>query len=90
MGDGLIAPAGMAALLGVAVIASVDGAAALPALADDLLEVRTIRHCGCKATMTLRADAAGAPVREGDQVRVEESGCVALYRKHFREALAGG
>ena len=65
-----------------------DGAAALLALADDLREVRTICHCGRKATMNLRTDAAGAPVREGDQVRLEKSRYVALCRKHFREALS--
>ena len=67
-----------------------DGAAALLALADDLREVRTICHCGRKATMNLRTDAGGAPVREGDQVRVDKTGYIALCRKHFREALEGG
>ena len=64
-----------------------DGAASLLALADELREVRTICHCGRKATMNLRIDTAGAPVRHGDQIAVEKSGYVALCRKHFREAL---
>jgi thymidine kinase len=66
-----------------------DGAAALLALADDLREVRTICHCGRKATMNLRTDETGAPVREGDQVRVDKAGYVALCRKHFRAAMEG-
>jgi thymidine kinase len=66
-----------------------DGAAALLALADDLREVRTICHCGRKATMNLRTDETGAPVREGDQVRVDKAGYVALCRKHWREAMEG-
>jgi thymidine kinase len=66
-----------------------EGAAALLALADDLREVRTICHCGRKATMNLRTDETGAPVREGDQVRVDKAGYIALCRKHFREAMAG-
>jgi thymidine kinase len=66
-----------------------EGAAALLALADDLREVRTICHCGRKATMNLRTDETGAPVREGDQVRVDKTGYIALCRKHFREAMEG-
>lgn len=64
-----------------------EGAAALLAIADHLREVRTICHCGRKATMNLRTDDAGAPVHQGDQVRVEKSDYVALCRKHWREAL---
>jgi thymidine kinase len=67
-----------------------EGAAALLAIADDLREVRTICHCGRKATMNLRTDETGAPVREGAQVRVEKAGYIALCRKHFREAMEGG
>ncbi len=67
-----------------------DGAAALLAMADDLREVRTICHCGRKATMNLRTDAAGAPVREGEQVRVDKTGYLALCRRHWREALGRG
>lgn len=67
-----------------------EGAAALLALADDLREVRTICFCGRKATMNLRTDATGAPVREGDQVRVDKTGYIALCRKHFREAMEEG
>lgn len=67
-----------------------DGAAALLAVADDLREVRTICHCGRKATMNLRTDAAGAPVREGAQVRVDKTGYLALCRRHWREALGQG
>ena len=67
-----------------------EGAAALLALADDLREVRTICHCGRKATMNLRTDETGAAVREGDQVRVDKSGYVALCRKHWREAMRAG
>ncbi len=66
-----------------------EGAATLLAIADDLREVRTICHCGRKATMNLRTDATGAPVREGDQVRVDKTGYIALCRKHFREAMEG-
>ena len=39
------------------------GSAALLALADDLREVRTICHCGRKATMVVRQDEQGRALR---------------------------
>jgi thymidine kinase len=41
-----------------------EGSAALLAWADDLNEIKTICHCGRKATMVLRTDAAGRVLRE--------------------------
>ncbi len=43
------------------------GSAALLALADEMREVRTICHCGKKATMVVRKDAAGNVLADGDQ-----------------------
>ena len=40
------------------------GSAALLGIADDLTELKTICHCGRKATMNLRVDAQGRGVRE--------------------------
>ena len=56
---------------------------------DHLREVRTVCHCGRKATMNLRRQADGRAVAEGEQVAVEKSDYVSLCRKHFFEALAG-
>lgn len=64
-----------------------EGAAELLAIADDLREARTICHCGRKATMTLRLDAQGEAVTEGEQIGVEKSDYVALCRMHWREAM---
>ncbi len=64
-----------------------DGAAALLAIADDLREARTICHCGRKATMNLRRDAAGKTVIDGAQISVEKSEYVSLCRRHWREAV---
>ena len=50
-----------------------EGAAALLAIADDLREARTICHCGRKATMSLRQDAAGDAVKEGAQIGVAKT-----------------
>jgi thymidine kinase len=46
------------------------GAAHLLALADDLEEMKTVCGCGKKATMNLRVDEHGQPVREGAQVEI--------------------
>lgn len=65
-----------------------EGAGELLALADDLREVRTLCHCGRKATMNLRVDASGKAVRDGDQLAVEKGAYVSLCRQHWREAMA--
>jgi thymidine kinase len=63
------------------------GSAALLALADEMREVRTICHCGRKATMVTRIDAQGRALTEGAQVEVGGNDrYVALCRRHFREA----
>lgn len=61
------------------------GAAELLAIADSLREVRTICHCGAKATMVLRRDAEGAATTEGAQIAIEKSVYVSLCRKHWEE-----
>lgn len=62
-----------------------EGAAALLAIADSLREVRTICHCGAKATMVMRCDATGAAATDGDQVGIEKSIYVSLCRRHWEE-----
>ena len=66
------------------------GSAALLGIADDLTELKTICHCGRKATMNLRVDAEGRGVREGAQVEIGVNDrYVATCRRHFKDALAG-
>ncbi|MEO0676315.1 MAG: thymidine kinase [Pseudomonadota bacterium] len=63
------------------------GSAALLAIADEMREVRTICHCGKKATMVVRMDEAGNVLTEGPQVQVGgNERYVSLCRRHFREA----
>ncbi|KIT17488.1 thymidine kinase [Jannaschia aquimarina] len=63
------------------------GSAALLALADEMREVRTICHCGRKATMVIRMGADGQALTEGAQVEVGgNERYVSLCRRHFREA----
>lgn len=62
------------------------GSAALLALADEMREVRTICHCGRKATMVIRVDEDGNALADGDQIEVGGNDrYVSLCRKHFRE-----
>ena len=65
-----------------------EGSAGLLALADDLIELKTICHCGRKATMNLRVGSDGRAVREGAQVEIGgNERYVTMCRRHFREAL---
>lgn len=64
------------------------GSAALLALADEMREVRTICHCGKKATMVVRCDEEGNILRDGAQVQIGGNETyVSLCRRHWREAM---
>jgi thymidine kinase len=64
------------------------GSAELLAAADDLIELKTICHCGRKATMNLRVGPDGAAVKIGAQVEIGGNDrYVAMCRRHFKEAL---
>jgi thymidine kinase len=64
------------------------GSAALLALADEMREVRTICHCGKKATMVIRQDGDGNVLTQGDQVQIGGNELyVSLCRRHWREAM---
>ena len=64
------------------------GSATLLALADEMREVRTICHCGRKATMVIRRDSAGRALTTGRQVQIGGNETyVSLCRRHWREAV---
>jgi len=64
------------------------GSATLLALADEMREVRTICHCGKKATMVVRLGPDGQALRDGAQVQIGgNESYVALCRRHWREAM---
>ena len=66
------------------------GSATLLGIADALVELKGVCHCGRKATMNLRVDASGAAVKQGAQTEIGGNDrYVALCRKHFSEALVG-
>lgn len=65
-----------------------EGSAALLALADEMREVRTICHCGKKATMVVRRGPDGKALREGAQVQVGGNETyVSLCRRHWRQEM---
>ncbi|KAA2314192.1 thymidine kinase [Pseudooceanicola sediminis] len=65
-----------------------DGSAALLALADEMREVRTICHCGRKATMVVRRGPDGLALHEGAQVMIGGNETyVSLCRRHWRAEM---
>jgi len=64
------------------------GSAELLAIADILREIRTICHCGAKATMVVRLNADGSVMIEGAQVDIGgNERYVSLCRKHWEEKM---
>jgi thymidine kinase len=64
------------------------GSAALLALADNLIELKTVCHCGRKAIMNLRVGPDGHAVREGAQVEIGGNDrYIAMCRRHFNAAF---
>ena len=66
-----------------------EGSLWLLAWADNLIEIKTICHCGRKATMVIRLDAGGKPVKEGAQIEIGgNERYVSACRRHFKESQA--
>ena len=66
------------------------GSAVLLGIADALVELKAVCHCGRKATMNLRVDETGAAVKQGAQTEIGGNDrYVALCRRHFSQALRG-
>lgn len=64
------------------------GSATLLALADEMREIRTICHCGRKATMVVRQDENGKTLVDGDQVQIGGNETyVSLCRRHWRSEV---
>jgi len=66
-----------------------EGSMELLGWADSLVEIKTICHCGRKATMQLRLDSNGKPVKQGAQVHIGGNDrYVSVCRVHFKEGLS--
>jgi thymidine kinase len=67
-----------------------EGSAALLALADNLIEIKTICHTGKKATMVVRVDANGNAVKDGPQVQIGgNERYVSVSRAEYKRIMAG-
>jgi thymidine kinase len=65
-----------------------EGSQYLLAWADELIEIKTICHCGRKATNILRLNQYGAPVTQGEQIVIGGNELyVSTCRKHFKEQI---
>ena len=60
------------------------------AWADNLKEIKTVCHCGRKATMVLRINDQGKVIEDGAQIEIGgEDKYVSVCRKHFFERNIG-
>ena len=65
-----------------------EGSKYLLAWSDNLKELKAICHCGSKATMVVRMDQEGNPVRQGSQIEIGGNDrYVSMCRRHFKEHL---
>ena len=65
-----------------------EGSRQLLARADELREIKTVCHCGRKATMVVRLDGEGPPMHSGDQIQIGGNETyVSMCRRHFKESL---
>lgn len=64
-----------------------EGSLYLLVWADNLVELKTICHCGKKAIMNTRIDAEGRAVKTGSQVCIGGNDqYIPMCRKHFKKA----
>lgn len=67
-----------------------EGSKYLLAWADNLKELKAICHCGKKATMVIRMDEHGNPIREGSQIQIGGNDrYVSMCRRHFKKNFYG-
>ena len=66
-----------------------EGSQQLLAWADTMVEVKTICHCGRKATMVLRIGEDGSAIKEGNQVQIGGNDrYTSVCRQHFKQGLS--
>lgn len=63
-----------------------EGSQALMAIADKLVELKGVCHCGKKATMVARVTEDGLPITDGSQIEIGDTDrYVSLCRKHWND-----
>ena len=63
------------------------GSGRLLAIADKLVELKTVCDCGRKATMNVRFDESGRPLAAGEQVQIGDARYESKCRRHYRELM---
>ena len=64
------------------------GSLTLLAIADEIKEIKTICHCGRKATMVVRKNSNGIIVNQGDQIQIGGNETyTSLCRHHWCEEM---
>tara|TARA_B100000401_G_C52407860_1_gene532053 strand:+ start:10 stop:588 length:579 start_codon:yes stop_codon:yes gene_type:complete len=67
-----------------------EGSKYLLAWADNLKEIKTVCHCGRKATMVLRINDKGQVIKDGMQIEIGgEEKYISVCRMHFFEKNVG-
>ena len=65
-----------------------EGSQYLLAWGDDIKEIKTICHCGKKATMVIRLDENGKVIKDGEQIQIGGNETyTSLCRKHWRQEI---
>ncbi|UAW07179.1 thymidine kinase [Escherichia phage vB_EcoM-pJBK] len=63
-----------------------EGSQALMAIADKLVELKGVCHCGKKTTMVARVTEDGLPIIDGSQIEIGDTDrYVSLCRKHWND-----
>lgn len=65
-----------------------EGSLYLLAWAEEIIEIKTICHCGRKATMNMRVDASGKTVKHGEQIQIGgNESYIPTCHKHFKAGI---
>jgi len=65
------------------------GSQYLLALAEELIELKTICFCGRKATMNMRIDSSGQKITKGSQIEIGGNDrYIAVCHRHFKEGIS--
>ena len=67
-----------------------SGSEILLSIADEIREIRTICHCGKKATMVIRQDDKGKVIKSGAQIEIGgNEKYTSLCRLHWKKMIVG-
>ncbi len=67
-----------------------EGSLYLMTWAEELSEIKTVCHCGSKATMVLRLDPQGKPLLSGEQIAIGgNESYLSVCRKHYKKRETG-